>query len=74
MKLYYKADDREVRLLALMILLGLITYYVHGILNNYLDTDKASVPFWGFIAMLTALDVYHLKQAKEKKELNELSL
>jgi len=64
MKLCYKAENREVRLLALVILLGLITYFVHGMLNNYLDTDKASVPFWGFIAMLTALDVYHKKGIK----------
>ena len=62
LKLCYTAENREVRLLALVILLGLITYFVHGILNEYLDTDKASVPFWGFIAVLTALDVYHKKE------------
>jgi hypothetical protein len=41
--------------------LGLMTYFIHGVLNNYLDTDKASVPFWGFIAMLVAIDIYHQK-------------
>jgi len=36
----------------------LITYYAHGLMNNFLDTDKASVPFWGFTAMIVALDFY----------------
>lgn len=36
---------------------GLITYYIHGTLNNFLDLDKASVPFWGFTAMIVVLDL-----------------
>jgi hypothetical protein len=38
--------------------LGLITYFVHGTLNNFLNTDKASVPFWGLVAIIVALDLY----------------
>jgi O-antigen ligase len=59
--LYSKSNNKEIRLLTLGILLGLITYFVHGILNNFLDTDKASVPVWAFAAMLVAMDVYHSK-------------
>ena len=57
-----KSPHRNVKILAGGLLLGLITYWVHGFLNYFLDTDKASVPFWGFIAALAALDVYHLEQ------------
>ncbi|MBK5284164.1 MAG: O-antigen ligase family protein, partial [Bacteroidia bacterium] len=67
MKVIYESKTREIRLLAKGILLGLITYFVHGSMNNFLDTDKLSVPFWGMIAMLTALDVYHNKTEKELK-------
>jgi O-antigen ligase len=56
----YSTDNR-VRILAQGLLLGLITYWVHGMLNNFLDTEKASVPFWGFVAALVALEVYHFK-------------
>jgi putative inorganic carbon (hco3(-)) transporter len=63
--LYSKSKDKQIRLFTLSILLGLITYFVHGILNNFLDTDKASVPFWGFVAMIVAMDVYHSKGSKE---------
>jgi len=45
-----------------------MTYFIHGVLNNYLDTDKASVPFWGFIAILVALDVYHRKPSAQNIE------
>jgi len=45
--------------------LGLSTYFIHGFLNNFLDTDKASVPVWGFMAMLVALEVYHKKEEKK---------
>ncbi len=58
-RLYYTVKENEIKKMVLMILLGFITYIVHGGLNNFLDTDKASVPFWGFIAMLVAIDIYH---------------
>jgi hypothetical protein len=59
----------ELKSLGLAALIGLFTYYFHGILNNFLDTDKASAPFWGFTALLVAIDVYHShKIEKEKTE------
>jgi len=66
--LYSNSRDKEIRLLTLGVLLGLITYFVHGGLNDFLDTDKAAVPFWGFVAMLVAMDVYHSKKANESFE------
>ncbi len=61
-RLYIRAKDKEIRMLTLALLLGLVTYFVHGIMNDFLDTDKLSVPFWGFLAILVALDVYHSKK------------
>ena len=63
--LYIRSNDKEIRLITLGVLLGLITYFIHGSMNNFLDTDKASVPFWGFIGILTALDVYHGKKLQQ---------
>lgn len=57
--LYHKLPKGELKNVVLATLLGLFTYVVHGFLNNYLDTDKASVPFWGFIALIVAIDIYH---------------
>ena len=58
-RVYHKTNSKPIKELTLYIILGLSTYFIHGVLNNFLDTDKASVPVWGFIAMLVALDVYH---------------
>ncbi|MFY7972745.1 MAG: O-antigen ligase family protein [Flavobacteriales bacterium] len=68
-RLFYSIQEFEVKLLIAMVYLGLITYFTHGVLNNYLDTDKASVPFWGFIAILVAIDLYH-KHPKKIEEKN----
>jgi O-antigen ligase len=67
-RLYYTLKDYEAKRIVLVTLLGFITYIIHGALNNFLDTDKASVPFWGFIAIIVAIDVYH---NDSKGELNE---
>lgn len=65
----YKKGNLKVKYLSMMSTLGLITYIAHSVLNNFLDTDKLSVPFWGFIAIIVALDVYHTNE--EKPELLE---
>lgn len=61
-RLYYTADRFKVRIFSLAIVLGLITYFVHGFLNNYSETDKIAALFWGGFGMLTAMDVYHNRQ------------
>jgi putative inorganic carbon (HCO3(-)) transporter len=67
-KLYKKLENQKDKAIALGLLLGLISYFIHGILNNYLDTDKASVPVWTFIASLVAYQVWHLNSKKKIKE------
>ncbi len=59
LKVYRKSANKQTRLIALSATLGLITYFVHGIMNNFLNTDKASVPFWGVLAIIVALDLYY---------------
>jgi O-antigen ligase len=57
LKCYYgeKKGDRNILLLAMMA--GLMTYVVHGALNNFLDTDKISALFWGMVAAIVAADI-----------------
>lgn len=42
---------------------ALITYFTHGFLNNYLDTDKAANIFWPLIAIIVIQSLKHKKQA-----------
>ncbi|MEX2597568.1 MAG: O-antigen ligase family protein [Salibacteraceae bacterium] len=62
---YYDTKSREMKLVIMGIFLGFTTYIVHGILNNYLDLDKANVPFWGFLALLVAIEIYHKDKSDE---------
>lgn len=62
-RVFYRETDRERRIIIASAFLGLVTYFIHGVLNNYLDTDKASIPFWGFIAVLVAMDLNGRDQA-----------
>lgn len=68
-KVYKRSKNREVRLLCLVYFLGLVTYFIHGTLNNFLDTDKCSIPFWAFTAVIVALDIYH-RNSEEIPEAN----
>ncbi len=68
LRVYRRAESKEVKLISLVIFLGLMSYFAHGLLNNFLDTDKASVPFWGFIGILVSLDLYHTGRGKEDRE------
>lgn len=52
----WPTEDKEIRTLLMAIILSLTTYFVHGVLNNFLDTDKAAIPIWGLCAMVIALE------------------
>jgi len=60
-RVFLRSKNKQVRILALSVLLSLTSYYIHGVLNNFLDTDKASALFWGFTAILVALDLKYVK-------------
>jgi O-antigen ligase len=49
------STDKKERWLMIALLSGLFTYFIHGFLNNFLDTDKLSAPFWLSIAAIVVL-------------------
>ncbi len=59
----YSIDHHSTSLLILMMILSLVTYFVHGVLNNYLDTDKASVPIWTMAIIFIVLEEKLKKKA-----------
>ena len=68
-KLHRTLTDPESRSWAMGLFLGIMTYFVHGVLNNFLDTDKASAPFWGFLAILVVMDVRQSNEAQKAPSL-----
>jgi putative inorganic carbon (hco3(-)) transporter len=61
-RLVYTVEEKETKILVMGLFLGLVTYFVHGFLNNFLDSDKLSLPFWGFLAALVSIDIYYKKK------------
>jgi putative inorganic carbon (hco3(-)) transporter len=60
-------EDTANRALIMTIILSLTTYFVHAFLNNFLDTDKASIPIWGMCAIIIAMErQWRLKHAKKE--------
>ena len=56
---YKKAKNKESKILVLAATLAIISYFVHGVLNNFLDTDKLAIPVWSCLAIITVIDIYH---------------
>lgn len=71
MEIYYKSNNPKHKTLALIAILGLLTYFIHAFLNNYSEFDKIAVPMWGFLAILTRLSLETRKNGQE--ELQEIS-
>ncbi|MCQ2261600.1 MAG: O-antigen ligase family protein [Bacteroidales bacterium] len=57
LRAYRMAPHEPLGKLALALTLSLLTYYVHGFFNNFLDTDKLSVPFWALTAAIVAIEI-----------------
>jgi O-antigen ligase len=64
---YRRSNNQHIRLLSLMCVLALTTYFCHGILNNFLDTEKLAVPVFGAMAIIT---VCHILMKQEKIQEN----
>ena len=56
-RVYRRATRKEDKLIALAVLMALVSYFTHGFLNNFLDSDKAAIPVWFFVAVLVVLDL-----------------
>ncbi len=73
-RLYYRLPKGETRKIVLFIILSFTSYMVNGLLNNFLDTDKASVPFWAFFAIILCIDIHTKTMLDSDKELEKLLL
>jgi len=59
LKTYSRCKNKKAKVLSLGATIAFISYFVHGFLNNFLDTDKLAVPVWSLAALITAIDVYY---------------
>lgn len=50
---------------------GLITFYVHALVNNFLDQDKVAIPVYICLAMLVALEEFYPERGKRGRALSD---
>ena len=55
-RIYGNTSEYEEKLIVMGLFLGIVTYFAHGFLNNFLDSDKIAVPFWVAISYLVYRD------------------
>lgn len=65
-KIIYSTSPAWVRFFTVSIMLGFVTYLIHALLNNYIESDKIAILWWGFMAMAVAFDLYHTPKTKEE--------
>jgi putative inorganic carbon (HCO3(-)) transporter len=58
----------KTKYLSMAVFLGLVTYFAHGVLNNYTEFDKIAVPFYSFMAVLTAIELNTRYAKKDSTE------
>jgi len=66
--IYLRINDPQKARILLGVILGLVAYFVHGIMNNYLDNDKLALPVWGFAAVIVSMNLKMRKELEEKKK------
>lgn len=62
LRAYHRAKNKKAKVLAIGSTLAFFGYFVHGFLNNFLDTDKLAVPVWSTAALIVVLDLYYSNQ------------
>ena len=56
---YKRYKNKKAKIMVLGATLAFISYFVHGILNNFLDTDKLALPVWSCAALIAAIDAFY---------------
>ena len=69
-KTYGRCKNKQVKILVLGATLAFISYFVHGLLNNFLDTDKLAIPVWSLAALIAAIDVYYADKERFEEDMD----
>ena len=64
LKTYSRCKNKQAKVLVLGATLAFFGYFIHGFLNNFLDTDKLAIPVWSLAALIAAVDVYYADKEK----------
>ncbi|NBV14473.1 MAG: hypothetical protein EBS07_10460 [Sphingobacteriia bacterium] len=63
---FFQTQSPQIRLYFAAATGGLVTYYLHAIVNNLMDQGKVAIPLFALMAIITSLDVYHNTRWKNR--------
>ena len=61
LKKYSSTTVKPTKILVLSILLAIMSYFIHGLFNNFLDDCKLAFLFWTALCALTVIDLHYEK-------------
>jgi O-antigen ligase len=70
LKLLYSSISKNKKMIVYGSILGLITFYSHGLFNTFSDYEKMSILFYGSTAILVAIDISEKEKHIEVVEEN----
>jgi len=70
LKLFYKnKGNKEIRLVIYAALMGLVTFYVHALFNEFLPYDKMSILVYGSLSLLVYIDLMQTNKSQTEKKI-----
>ena len=64
LKLFSKTNDKKTKVIVICALLGLSTYFVHSLFNNFLDDCKIAFLFWVSLSVIATIDYSYSQESK----------
>jgi putative inorganic carbon (hco3(-)) transporter len=72
LRLFYKnKGNNEIRLVIYAALMGLVTFYVHALFNEFLTYDKMSILVYGSLCILVYIDLMHTNKSQVEQKFIE---
>ena len=70
MKTCWNTQSNTLKYYSLMSVLALVSYCTHGILNNFLDTEKLAVPVFGAMAIIVVCNILSKTETTTKTDID----
>ena len=65
LRVIYQTKNNDIKNICMVVFLGLITFFIHGVFNGFIETDKMAMPVFVSIAAIVSLDLAYRKANKE---------
>lgn len=65
MQNHYNVQDEYLKMINLTMLLGLVTFFFHGVFNSFIDQSKMAFLYFGALGVIVQINIQHRIKQKE---------